>query len=119
MRSSCEGSFRDFFASGRLPPKVFLIAAVGIVMIIMGSIVGGRNETRAEEEKIEELCAMMEGVGECRVAVTYSSEGDSVYAVAVLCRGAESAEVRARVTELVCSLYGIGANRVSVMKLSE
>ena len=50
--------------------------------------------------------------------ITYSGDGE-VYAVAVLCDGAESALVRERLTSLVCSLFGVGANRVEILKIKE
>ena len=65
------------------------------------------------------MCSMTEGVGECRVMITYSADGKSVYGVAVLCEGAESPEVRANVTELLASLFGIGANRISILKIDK
>ena len=45
------------------------------------------------------------------------NEGESgeVYAVAVLCDGADSVKVRERIVDFMRSLYGIGANRVSVL----
>ena len=64
---------------------------------------------------------MIDGVGECRVMMTYRDrEGeDSVYAVTILCDGAGSVNVRRDLTEMVCSLYGIGRNRVEIFLLNE
>ncbi len=118
-RSDSDSSFRSFLNLGGVAPKAAIILAVGFLLIILGSLNVGAPKSVGEEDRIAEICAVTEGVGECRVMVTYSSDGDSVYAVAVLCEGAESAEVRGRITEMICSLYGIGAHRVSVMKLSQ
>ena len=46
-------------------------------------------------------------------------ETDEVFSVAVICEGADDVSVRARLTELITSLYGIGANRVSIVKLEK
>lgn len=108
----------SFLASGGTAPRVLIILAVGVLLLVLGDVSLGTQEPAREEEKIAELCSMTEGVGECRVMVTYSPEGDEVYAVAVLCNGGESAEIRGRITAMICSLYGIGSNRVSVMKLA-
>ena len=70
------------------------------------------------EAQLSELCSSIDGVGRCRVALTFG-EGEEVYAVAVLCDGAENAKVRSKVCELISSLYGIGYNRISVLKISE
>ncbi len=77
------------------------------------------NET---EKRIAELCSSVEGVGKCRVMVTFEktdgkNEEARVYSVAVLCEGADNITVRARLVGLISSLYGIGSNRVSVVKL--
>ena len=45
-------------------------------------------------------------------------EGE-VFAVAILCEGAESPKVRQKLTELVCSIYGIGSNRVTIQPLAK
>ena len=71
-----------------------------------------------------QMCAAVEGVGECRVALTHKKdkngkETDEVFSVAVICEGADDVSVRARLTELITSLYGIGANRVSIVKLEK
>ena len=118
-KSDSEGSFRSFLSHSGKAPKAAAILLLGALLIILGNAeLGGQKDAR-EEEKIAEICSVPEGVGECRVMVTYSPNGESVYAVAVLCEGAESAAVRGRITEMICALYGIGSHRVSVMKLSQ
>jgi hypothetical protein len=42
-----------------------------------------------------------------------------VFAVAILCEGAESPRVQKKLTELVCSMYGIGSNRVTIQPLAK
>ena len=79
---------------------------------------GGEEKTAGEEERVAEMCSLIEGVGECRVMMTYGGEGE-VYAVLVLCEGAESARVRGDLTSLICSLYGIGSHRVEIFLLNE
>ena len=120
-KSQSEGSLKEFVLSGRLPLKALVILVMGLLLIVIGGLNFESNEStaRSDEEKIAELCSLSEGVGECRVMVTYTPDGNSVYAVTVLCDGANSTEVRGRVTEMICSLYGIGAHRVTVMKLAE
>ncbi len=81
-------------------------------------------EKSEEEERIEALCSAVEGVGECRVMVTYEKTDGretekKVYSVAVICEGADSVAVRARLIDLIGSLYGIGSNRVSIVKLEK
>lgn len=84
------------------------------------------------EEQLSEICSQVEGAGKCRVMVSFS-EGESkeykggslvssrpprIEGVTVLCRGADKASVRAELCELVSALYGIGSNRICILKLS-
>ena len=100
--------------------KVIIIALCGVMLIMLGTL--SNNEEKAVdmglEARVAEICSMTEGVGDAEVMITYSVDGE-VYAVAVLCDGAESLAVRERITRLVCSLFGIGAHRVSILKISE
>lgn len=95
---------------------------LGVLLILIGSnkTEVAEKATSATEIGIEELCSMTEGVGECRVHITYREGGEeSVYAVAIICEGADSVAVRERLTSLICSLYGIGANRVEILKMKK
>ena len=118
-RSDSENSFKSFLSSVGIAPKAAVVLIIGFLMILLGNISMGGKGADTEEDRIAEICAVTEGVGECRVMVTYSSDGEKVYAVAVLCEGAGSAEVRGSITRMICSLYGLGANRVTVAQLSE
>ena len=77
------------------------------------------------EAKLEELCSSLSGVGACRVMVTYdvvgktyASEGRKVVeSVTVVCKGADKVGVRAELTSMLSSLFGIGANRIHVSKM--
>ena len=50
--------------------------------------------------------------------INYNEDGD-VFGVIILCEGAESVTVRERLSDLLSSLYGIGANRISILKIRE
>lgn len=116
---SDKGLFGLFASDGRAIRLVGLVL-LGIILIFIGGL-GGKtapDNTPTEEDRAAEMCAMMDGVGECRVMMTYHPDDDTrVYAVLVLCDGADSVTVRESVTSLFCSLYGIGANRVEVRRL--
>ncbi len=107
--------------SGNSLLRVGAIVLLGVILILLGS--RGAQDTEPQdtlglEESLAEMCSATEGVGKCRVMITYT-DGGEVYAVAVVCEGADSSEVRARVVKLVGSLFGIGANRISVLKINE
>ncbi len=111
---------REFFAhTGAV--KLLLPLIIGVLLIVFSGIGSSEKPIATEEERTAELCSLVDGVGDCRVMITYrETEGEEqVYAVAVLCDGAESVQVRSELTELICSLYGIGANRVKVLHLNE
>lgn len=98
---------------------VFLLA----VFLIFYDGKEAEREESTDEARLVTLISSVEGVGECEVTVVYKesqakSDTREVFAVAVVCDGGDNVNVRARIVELVTTIYGIGANRVSVMKLS-
>ena len=112
-----DGGFKKYIMGAKGGLVALLLATVGVLLLLQGGT--EKNVRSAElETELAELCSSADGVGECRVMITYGEDGE-VFAVAVLCSGAESARVRSEVKELVGSLFGIGANRISVMKLEE
>lgn len=124
MKSSSDKSFFDFL--GKVPPWAKLIAAFLVVAVVIISFSSEEKESEvleSDENKIAELCSMIEGVGECRAVVTYeekksyfSSEGErTVLAVAVICEGAEDVRVEAKIKKLISAMYGIGTNRIEVL----
>ena len=103
---------------------VLVALALGLILIFLG---GNDKDSVAVsspglEERIAEACAGVEGVGECAVYVYYSESdarsGESkVESVLVICEGADSVEVRLRLTKMLASFFGIGTNRVQVEKM--
>ena len=127
LKLNFDGGFFDFLKKRGGLIKAILVIALGVLLIALAS--GGNEESTGSNdelaESVREFCESVEGVGECRVIITYTTVGDSyysssskkVYAVAISCKGARSTSVRAELTELVSSMFGIGANRVSVLPL--
>lgn len=115
------GEIREFlFGEGN---RIWLVGLMllGLILILIGNEHTGEKiaVTQTEEMRATEMCAMMDGVGDCRVMMTYRPDSDEVYAVLVLCDGAESVAVRERITSLFTSLYGIGSHRVEIEKLNK
>ena len=116
-----DKSFFDFLRTQRGLWRVAIVLALGLLLILLsGGLRSCSTDTMHSEVGIEErtaeACSSIDSVGRCRVMITYGEEGD-VFAVAVLCEGAENDRVRADVVRLCTSLFGIGANRVSVLKI--
>lgn len=100
--------------------KTLFSFAILLLLALILIFSGGSDRVeveRDEAEELAELCSAISGVGECRVMISYR-EGE-VFAVAILCEGAESPKVRQKLTELVCSIYGIGSNRVTIQPLAK
>ncbi len=117
-----DKGFRDFLLKDGQGIKFFGIVLLAALLLFLSAGVKSENKkVQDEEERAAEMCALMEGVGECRVMMTFlpESDGEEVYAVLVLCEGADSSKVREKVTSLFCSLYGIGANRVEIQKINQ
>ena len=111
--------FREFLSNDKRGIVAAVILVLGAVLLMLGGTLSGGDGTDFSlEERTAELCSLIDGVGECRVMITYG-EDESVYAVAVLCAGAEAVSVRREITDLTTSLFGIGANRVTVLKISK
>lgn len=118
----------EFFKKHRSKIKPVIIALVGVILLLLA---GGRsgNEEVSEDaltRQVREFLEEIDGVGECRVMISYeyrdsgyfSSGGEGrVRAVAVACRGAKKVEVRKKITDILCTVFDIGANRVSVSEL--
>ena len=113
------------------------------VILLAASSAGAKGETNAEqsdlgaygealEERLRELCSLVEGVGRAEVMVTFESGVQAEYqgstqiatlppkilGVTVLCTGGENAEVRANLTGMLGALLGIGASRICVLALA-
>lgn len=126
MKSELKGKLSGLFGKRGVLPAV-LCLALGILLVFLGA--GGEEESASvsvdTEESISAICSAMEGVGECRVIVSYGREGASwgnegrevITGIVVVCEGGSSDAVKRRVTEALSSLYGIGTNRIKVEKM--
>ncbi len=116
-----DSGFFEFLRQRGVSKKLVLLLVLGIVLLLVGSGSEKSSEkaeqTKDAESELVAMCSSLSGVGECRVMMSYGEDG-AVYAVAVLCEGAESDAVKERIYELVGSLYGIGTNRIAVLKIS-
>lgn len=119
MKLKSDKSFLDFLRSGGGGVKLWIILLVGAVLILIGSIGTTQKESTADiEERVGEMCSLADGVGRCEVMLTYGENGEVASAL-VLCEGGDSPSVRARVTDIVSSLFGIGTHRIEVVKISK
>ena len=104
--------------------KVAIVLALGLILIFLG---GRSDETVTDteigiEERIAAACSGVEGVGECQVYLYYSesdkkNDSDKIESVIVVCEGADSVEVKLRLTKMLSSFFGIGSNRVRIEKM--
>ena len=118
MKLKSDKSFIEFLRSGGGSLKIGVILLLGAMLILIGSL-GGKGQTGEKpdtESRVAEMCALAEGVGRCEVMLTYSESGEVVSAL-VLCDGGDLPAVRARVSDMVSSLFGIGTNRIRVQKI--
>lgn len=121
MKLKSDKFFTQFISSNKRLGVIGIALIFGVLLILIGSRAPSvqENAAKSAEESIAELCQSTDGVGDCIVHLTYrEKDGEtSVYAVAIICEGADSVIVRQRLTSLICSLYGIGANRVEILKM--
>lgn len=118
----------DFFKSKPTYLKIIIIAAIGLLLIFVGTSLADGDSTATDttlEGRLEELCSSVSGVGRCRVMVSYATaetrygqeSTDIVESVTVVCQGASTPAVKAELVSLLSSLFGIGSNRIYIAKM--
>lgn len=117
LKLKSDNSFIEFIKSA-ITPKIAISIGLGLLLLLLAGLPVWQTEQTDGMEELAELCSSVGGVGRCRVMTTKDAEGE-ITAVAVLCDGAESAEVRANLSKLISSLYGIGYHRISILKISQ
>ena len=133
----------DFIKKNKKALGVVLLLLLGIFLLIFSSIdpslsegsesVGSLEEYKSRlEAELGELCSSVNGVGRCRVTVTFERGEERVYkgstlieskppkvmGVTVVCKGADSDLVRAELVSMMSALFDIGSNRIAVLKLN-
>lgn len=114
-------SDKSFFDYARKNKRVLLILLLAVALLVVLCIIpsGEKSEEEIDEEtRLSSVVAEVSGVGRCEVMINYNEDGE-VFGVIILCEGAESVTVRERLSDLLSSLYGIGANRISILKIRE
>lgn len=123
MKSKSDNRFLEFIKGTPAAMKIGILLLFAVALIFLSSLFSegaGGAESDSLEQALIEMCASVEGVGECEVMITYRGDDkNEIYAVAILCEGADSVNVRADLTELVGSLFGIGANRIAILKIEK
>ena len=120
QKSASESLLIPFIKKNKTVILLALLLILGILLMLIptGSPKNaGDEKDRDEEARVSELCAGVAGVGRCSVML--NMRDGEVVSAAVLCDGADLLRVESDVKELISSLYGIGYNRISVLKLSE
>ena len=116
-----DKNFWKYIKEKKNLPVIAVALALGLILIVMG----GKGENTAAvdvgiEEELAYVCSGIDGVGECVVMVYYSQGSakaeSEIESVIVICDGADSSDVRLRLTEMLSSFFGIGANRIRIEK---
>ena len=126
--------------------KILLVALIALIGILLIFISSRENEDSVPEttgisldeykERLEgevaSICSSVEGVGKCRVIISFERGEETVYkgssvveikppkvkGVIVACRGADNDNVKAELTDMMTALFDIGSNRVAILKLN-
>lgn len=133
----------DFIKKNKKALGVVLLLLLGIFLLIFSSVDPSLSEGAESVDSLEEyksrleaelgeLCSSVNGVGRCRVTVTFERGEERVYkgstlieskppkvmGVTVVCKGADSDLVRAELVSMMSALFDIGSNRIAVLKLN-
>lgn len=112
-------SFIEFLKNDKRATLIIAIIICGVLLLFISGDNNTANAQKTESaDEITGLCSSVAGVGRCKVTLSYTPDGE-VCAAAVLCEGAESLGVREKLYDLFTSLYGIGTNRISILKISD
>ena len=119
MKLKSDNGIIDFLKNGGGKGKIWIALLIGAALILLGSRTSTTEQPKDADTAaaLAEICSLAEGVGRCEVMLTYG-EGGEVTAALVLCDGAESASVRARVVSMISTLFGIGTHKIEVVKIS-
>ena len=116
----------------------FSIAVLAFALILGGGSDGGTGEKGSEdygemlEARLEELLSDTDGVGRCKVMITFECGERKIYegsrevgslppkvlGVTVLCDGAGKPSVVRELTVTVSEMFDIGTHKVRVMKIN-
>lgn len=130
------------FLKGNKKARVFLLLlAIGIILILASSTSTEKRDIKGEsldeyrerlETELAEVCSDVEGVGKCKVFITFERGAQSTYkgsvlletkppkvlGVTVVCKGADSDYVKQELVTMLSALFNIGTNRIAVLKLN-
>ena len=140
-----KNKWKGFFRGLRKKPWLLLSGVVGIVLLLVGAVGGSCQKTGETEEntsesdayrhaleaQIADACAQVRGVGKTKVILTMESGERSLYdgsrktgtippevrGVVIICEGGGSDRVKRELTDLVCALCHLGANRVYIAEM--
>ncbi len=107
------------FLEKNRPALLVLLLGV-LLMLLPGGVFstgrGGDERTAdfdTDEEKMAAVLSRIQGAGEVSVLLRQDGEGGAV----VVCRGADSAEVRLRIVKAVSAYTGLGSDRIVVLRM--
>lgn len=139
-----DNSFTIFVKNNKRLWKIGLLIAAGIILILLSSSFGKESGVQSDnkltlaeyksqlEDEIASICSSVEGVGKCRVIITFergeqnSYKGTSVIetkpprvlGVTVVCRGADSDAVRYALVDMLTALFDVSSSRIAILKLN-
>ena len=143
MLSENVNTAKEYVKKNKKTVIIALFFCLGILMLVFSSSSfteekepeqsEGLNEYKERlEGELADICSSVSGVGKCRVTVTFERGEERVYkgsslieskppkvmGVTVVCKGADSDNVRAEIVGMMSALFDIGANRIAVLKLN-
>ena len=127
--------------------KIFAVLILVLLGLVFLCFAGGTSKEKKSAEKAPDtldeyreklegelvgLLASVDGVGKCRVFITFDKGVQNTYkgstlietkpprvsGVTVVCEGGESDKVKISLTNMVTALFGVGSNRVAILKLN-
>lgn len=93
----------------------FIIAAllIGIALMLFGADTEKFSESNIEH-KLGSFCEQIDGVSEVSVIVTLDKD-ENINGIAVVCENGDTPAIQLKLTRLLCSLFGLPSDSVSII----
>ncbi len=109
--------FLEFLKKMRSGWILVTLALLGVLFLLVSGYLESEVSEKPPDDELTALCLQIDGVGKCEMLINRGEDG-KVTAVAVVCEGAERLSVREKLYKLISSFYGVGYNRISILKFS-
>ena len=118
-----------FLSDKKRKPLIYIILAVGILMLVCANNPMREFSYHTEPEKtqvnftlkeeVQDILSQVEGVGEVSVMISYdadSDKGENICSVLVVADGGKNAGVKEKILRAVKAALGVEAHKIEILE---